>query len=836
MSSPPNLPLNRPRQNQLFTDQDLPANLEAWEVAASTDLLIADVVFNRPLTTIYQYLVPEGLRELIGPGQRVQAPFGRGSQGLIGYCVALGSVPPAGRTLKSIESVLDREALVDGQMLELTKWIADRYLCGWGQVLETVIPKGVKSNAGTREITFFELSPSLRNTLGLTATTRESNPAEGAEQNLSSPSMPGPITPSAETPTSVSSNRPLPSKEMASPGPAPGQLAAALDALKLRAKQRVIIEVLCASNRPLAVDELAAAAQCGISPIQTLREKGLITSLRERVLTPPTVGPIEAHRELILNPDQTRAVNSIVDVVRSGEHRTLLLHGVTGSGKTEVYIRAIEEIVSYGRQAIMLVPEISLTPQTIRRFRSRFDSVSVLHSHLTDAERHGHWKQIASGSVQVVVGARSAVFAPTPHLGMIVIDEEHETSFKQDNTPRYHAREVARYRAELEKVPLVLGSATPTLESWQRALEGLDTLVSLPTRVEDLPLPPVVIVDTRNDPAIGKGAAIGRALFQGMNQALNDGGQVILFLNVRGYSSVIWCRGCGKGVKCPDCDITLTWHKERAIALCHCCNFSTKPPGACPECQRPGLAYLGLGTERLESEVKARFSSFQCLRMDSDTMQKRGAHDVALEKFRHGEVQILLGTQMIAKGLDFPNVTLVGVIDADTLLHQPDLRSAERTFQLIAQVAGRTGRSARGGRVLVQTASPTQYAILCAAEHNYLGFASQELTHRKSLKVPPYSHMARIIIRGIHEAEVSDYAAKISELIRTAAKELQADLRILGPAPCIVTRLKANFRYHLQLTSPDLLSLRAVWLQAVPLFPHHPHVEFQVDVEPLNFR
>ncbi|RLS77461.1 MAG: primosomal protein N', partial [Planctomycetota bacterium] len=411
--------------------------------------------------------------------------------------------------------------------------------------METVIPKGVKSNAGTREITFFELSPSLRNTLGLTAPTPESNPAEGAEPNLSATSISGPITRSDETPTSVDSKRHSSSKEIVSPGPASGQLAAALDALKLRAKQRVVIEVLCASNRPLAVDELAAAAQCGLSPIQTLRDKGFITSLRERVLTPPTVGPIEAHRELILNPDQTRAVNSIVDVVRSGEHRTLLLHGVTGSGKTEVYIRAIEEIVSYGRQAIMLVPEISLTPQTIRRFRSRFASVSVLHSHLTDAERHGHWKQIASGSVQVVVGARSAVFAPTPHLGMIVIDEEHETSFKQDNTPRYHAREVARYRAELEKVPLVLGSATPTLESWQRAIEGLDTLVSLPKRVEDLPLPPVVIVDTRNDPAIGKGAAIGRALFQGMNQALNDGGQVILFLNVRGYSSVIWCRGCG---------------------------------------------------------------------------------------------------------------------------------------------------------------------------------------------------------------------------------------------------------------------------------------------------
>ena len=569
-----------------------------------------------------------------------------------------------------------------------------------------------------------------------------------------------------------------------------------------------MIAVLIAANRPMAVDELSAAAGCGVSPIQSLREKNLIVPQRERVLSQPQMGAIEAHREIVLNDDQTRAVTSILDVVRAREHRTLLLHGVTGSGKTEVYIRAIQEIVSYGRQAIMLVPEISLTPQTIRRFRSRFSSVAVLHSHLTDAERHAHWKQIASGNVQVVVGARSAVFAPTPHLGMIVIDEEHETSFKQDNTPRYHAREVARQRALLERVPLILGSATPTLESWQRVIDGHDTLVSMPKRVENLPLPPVVLVDTRNDPAIGKGAAIGRAMFQAMNVALKEKGQVILFLNVRGYSPVLWCRGCGQGVKCPDCDVTLTWHKEKAVALCHSCNFSMKPPSVCPNCGRPGLAYLGLGTERLENEVRTRFEGYKCLRMDSDTMQKRGSHDEALEKFRHGEVQILLGTQMIAKGLDFPNVTLVGVIDADTLLHQPDLRSAERTFQLIAQVAGRTGRSERGGRVLVQTASPAQYAILRAAEHDYLGFAIEELSHRKALKVPPFTHVARIILRGPDEKSVREYATKVGELTQASVKELGIDVRILGPAPCLVTRLKANFRYHLQMTSPRFVTCR----------------------------
>lgn len=777
--------------------------------------MVADVVFNRPLTTVYQYLVPEGLREMIGPGRRIQAPFGRGSKPTLGYCVDIQHTVPAGRALKTLEAVLDREPLIDDRMLSLTRWIADRYLCGWGQVLETVIPKGVKNNAGTRDVTFFTLDATFHQQLEAAAF-QASNQHDPVKDSL--------VTPSTKT------------KRRKQSKPATTGIPAIFDSLKLPAKQRAVIEVLLAASEPVAVDELASTAMCGTSPIQSLREKKLILPVRERVLTVPKTGAVEAHRNLVLNDDQQRAVNAILDVLRAGQHRTLLLHGVTGSGKTEVYIRAIQEIVSYGRQAIVLVPEISLTPQTIRRFRSRFPNVAVLHSHLTDAERHAHWKQIASGNMQVVVGARSAVFAPTRHLGMIIIDEEHETSFKQDSTPRYHAREVARYRAELESVPLILGSATPTLESWKRVIDGHDTLVSMPKRVESLPLPPVVIVDTRNDPAIGKGAAIGRALFQAMNLALKDRGQVILFLNVRGYSPVLWCRGCGQGVMCPHCDVTLTWHKERGIALCHSCNYSMKPPSACPQCGRPGLVYLGLGTERLENEVKTRFEDYRCLRMDSDTMRQRGSHDEALEKFRHGEVQILLGTQMIAKGLDFPNVTLVGVIDADTLLHQPDLRSAERTFQLISQVAGRTGRSVRGGRVLVQTASPTQYSIVHAANHDYLGFANQELSHRQALKVPPFTHLARIVLRGPVETEVREYAKRISEILKKSVKELNADVRILGPAPCLIPKLKANFRYNLQVASSELAPLHNVWQLAATGFPSHSTVEFQVDVDPLNFR
>ncbi|MEK6260037.1 MAG: primosomal protein N' [Planctomycetota bacterium] len=761
------------RQTSLFSEADLPPNPLSWEVAAEADRLLAEVVFNRPLTTIYHYLVPNDLREMIGPGRRVQVPFGRGNQSINGFCVGLSTQIPTGKALKTITAVLDREALIDARMLELTRWIADRYLCGWGQVLESIIPAGVKSKAGTREVTFFQLTAGMKNER---------------------------------------------------------------EALKLPAKQRAVIDALMTAATPMRVDELSEAAQCGVAPIHALRDKGLIVALRERVLSAPVMPVPELHREITLNPDQQRAVDTILTAVRAAEHRTLLLHGVTGSGKTEVYIRAIEEIVSYGRQAIVLVPEISLTPQTIRRFASRFPSVAVLHSHLTDAERHGHWKQIASGAVQVVVGARSAVFAPTPHLGLIVIDEEHETSFKQDSTPRYHAREVARRRAELERVPLILGSATPTLESFLKVLRKEDILLSMPKRVERLPLPPVVVVDVRNDPAIQKGSAIGRALFTSMQTALKGGGQIILFLNVRGFSPVLWCRGCGEGVKCPDCDITLTWHKARAVALCHSCDRSAPLPSVCPKCGKPGLLNLGIGTERLEQEVRARFPDVKCLRMDSDTMSQRGSHDVALEQFRHGHVQILLGTQMIAKGLDFPNVTLVGVIDADTLLHQPDIRSMERTFQLIAQVAGRTGRSAKGGRVLVQTSSPDQPAILRAAAHDFVGFATDELRHRQALKVPPFSNLGRVILRGPDEKEVKAYADKVGELLRAGAKELSLEVRILGPVPCLITRLKANYRYHLQLTTPELSSLQRLWLHAAPQFPSHPGVEYVVDVDPLNLR
>ena len=406
-----------PKQRNLFAAEPLEPELKPWDRAAAADLWVARVVVNRPLDTPFDYLVSDALRERLKPGMRVRVPFGHGQQRLIGYCVEAGPFsdligperfkngqPPK---LKPIEAVLDREPLLSPRMLELTRWIAERYLCGWGQVLDSVVPAGVKKMAGTREILFLV-------------------PAAGVVETL--------------------------------------------EERKLGAKQKAAMEVLCAAGRPLRIDELAESADCGVGVISSLREKKLVDAIVQRTdAFDIDFAPMTRQPDLQLNAEQHAALDAILAELRAARHRTILLRGVTGSGKTEVYIQAIREVVSYGRQAIVLVPEISLTPQTIRRFRSRFESVAVLHSHLSDSERHWHWQRIASGEVQVIVGARSAVFAPTPHLGLIVIDEEHETSFKQEETPRYHARDVARERARLEGIPLLLGTATPTLESWWRA-------------------------------------------------------------------------------------------------------------------------------------------------------------------------------------------------------------------------------------------------------------------------------------------------------------------------------------------------------------------------------
>jgi len=737
----------------------------------------AEVIFNRPLPRPFSYAVPEHLVGRLQPGQRVLVPLGRGNRPALGYCVGIGETPPE-RTVKPILHLVDEEPLLTPALLKLTHWMAGYYLCPWGQVLEAIVPAGARGRAGTRERVFLKAA-----TL-------------------------------AELPV------PLP---------------------KLTARQRDALDRLRLEPRPVELKEWAERIGCTTGVLLGLVKKGLAKRFKQRVEQAlPAVAETPTEEPLRLNEDQQVVHSALADALARGGFQPFLLHGVTGSGKTEIYLQAIEQCVHSGREALVLVPEISLTPQTISRFRGRFPRVAVLHSHLSDAERGSYWRQIVAGQVQVVVGARSAIFAPTRKLGLIVVDEEHESSFKQETTPRYQARDLAVLRAQLEGIPIVLGSATPSLESWHNAQRGRYRLLSLPRRVLERPLPEVHLVDLRHEPASrGRWRAISPSLERAMRAALDAGGQVILLLNRRGFSTFLCCPSCGEVVKCRFCEVTLTHHKDRDLLLCHYCGYETPPPERCPRCGLSQIKYLGQGTEKLEAEIAQKFPGVPALRMDSDSMRGSGAHARAFEAFRKGEVRILLGTQMIAKGLDFPNVTLVGVINADLALHLPDFRSAERTFQLLAQVAGRTGRGPAGGKVLVQTFNPEHPCIHLAARHDFVAFAAAELQQRQEHGYPPFARLARVILRGKDPSATAAHADKLAEAF-TKALPLPGEpppmVRVLGPVEAPLLKLKGYYRFHFQMQSNSSQALHQLLSAVLPSCPAPRGIEVTVDVDPWSMQ
>ncbi|KPK60775.1 MAG: primosomal protein N', partial [Planctomycetes bacterium SM23_32] len=512
----------------------------------------------------------------------------------------------------------------------------------------------------------------------------------------------------------------------------------------------------------------------------------------------------------------------------------VLLQGITSSGKTEVYLQCIGELVGTGKQAIVLVPEISLTPQTVRHFGSRFERLAVLHSRLTEAERRSQWQRIRRGEADVVIGARSAIFAPVPSLGLLVIDEEHENSFKQDSTPRYHARDTGIMRAKLDDALVVLGSATPSLESYHNSLIGKYTRLVLTRRIGGHPLPPVETVDMRREWGQGRRPrVISRRLEACMRASLERGEQVILFLNRRGFSPFIHCPRCGYVLKCPRCDITLNYHQRINAVTCHYCGLQERPPTECPECGLGGIRFGGTGTERIEAVVRELFPEIGAIRMDSDTTRARRAHEQKLGAFREGAAQILIGTQMIAKGLDFPTVTTVGVVNADVALHVPDFRSRERTFQLLAQVAGRTGRGPAGGRVIVQTFMPEDASIRAAVGHDYEAFARTELPLRRELRYPPFGRMARVICRGRRLERVQRFAADLGQALRSIAAEQADGVQVLGPAPAPVAQIKRMHRVHLMIKGPDSRAVQCALDGARNLLKGPSGVLVVVDVDPV---
>ena len=533
-----------------------------------------------------------------------------------------------------------------------------------------------------------------------------------------------------------------------------------------------------------------------------------------------------------LMEEQSRALRSVIESVDKHEHKTYLLHGITSSGKTEVYLQAIDHILKAGAQAIMLVPEISLTPQTIERFSSRFgDHVAVIHSRLTAARKFLEWKRIKDGKANIVVGARSAIFAPVRNLGLIIIDEEHETSYKQDDVPRYHARDVAEERAKLNNCPLILGSATPSLESYYKAKTGEYRLIRLTKRVDERLLPKVKIVDMRMELATRRRITIfSKVLLDAVANTLRCGKQAIVFLNRRGFSTFVNCKKCGLVVKCKRCDTVMVYHFDEKKLICHYCNYTAKPPEICPNCKSDYIKYQGLGTEKVESEISHSFPHARIARMDSDTTVKRGSHDRILGEFKSGKINLLVGTQMIAKGLDFPQVTLVGVVSADVSLNIPDFRASERTFNLLTQVGGRAGRGEDGGEVVIQTYTPGHYAILAAAKHDYEKFYHEEIVHRKELLFPPFINLTKVTVRARND----DLAARTAEELREAIKCEGPEMLIAGPSPAPITRMRGYYRYNIMLKNKERLEACALLKKVLGIFRKPHGVLIAVDVDPVQ--
>jgi primosomal protein N' (replication factor Y) len=751
---------DRTSQRELFEDRPRWAEDDAVRGTIATVVLPDGV--DRPL----DYLVPESLAALVEPGRRVRVPLGRSNRERLAYCVAVreGELPQT--PLKPVGGVEDDKPLLSPRMLELTKWMADRWLARWGEVLEAVLPSGVRLRTRVR------------------------------------------TTPLLVAPGAAPARRPTPPQA----------------------------RVLAAATEPKTADDLARASNASRAVIARMVRLGLLAEAG--VVEQPRAGRgvererIRHDRPAELSAAQAAALGAIRGAMTEARHETIVLFGVTGSGKTEVYLQAVEETVAYGRQAIVLVPEISLTPQTCDRFRARFGAVAVLHSHLTPTERHAQWREIAAGRVNVIVGARSAIFAPTPRLGLIVIDEEHESSFKQGTAPRYHARDVAEWIARRERVPLVLGSATPALETFARCLQGEWTMCRLADRVGGSQLPAVITVDLRDRGARSRGV-ISPRLAAGVRWALDAGGQVMLLLNRRGFATHVQCGACGHTVRCPQCDLALTLHQPGDRGICHGCGLVNRLPGACPECGAPGLVQRGTGTQRLEEQVRRSFPDAAVARMDTDTMRARGSHERTLDAFRNRQIDILVGTQMIAKGLDFPTVMLVGVVNADAALHLADFRAAERTCQLVTQVAGRSGRGPLGGRVVVQTSSPDHPAIRAAAAHDYEAFVRSELPIREALLYPPFGHVVRLVVRSLDERAAQAWAGHLADRLREAAAGL-ASVRVLGPAPAPITRLRERYRWHVQVHGADGEVLRDLVRRATATARTPENVAWIVDVDPVE--
>ena len=797
----------------------------------------------------FDYVVPPEWEQWIEPGCRVGVPFGpRVVQGFVIELREDSEIDP-GR-LRPISQLLDAEPPLTPELIELGLWMSETYMCHAVTALQAMIPGALKARyerivspapeAGAAQLTEDERAVfedvRARGSVALEALIRRHPGREAAIKAL----LKGGVLCERQT---VADRLKPKMAQTVEPAADAAALRGALERLPERSvRQNAVLAFFIERPEPVPMAELTAALGVGSETVKALAKKGLLKIGMTEIGRDPYGGRQFARTSpLPLTEDQRRVFAPIAESLKERRHREFLLHGVTGSGKTEIYLQAIDICLRQGREAIVLVPEIALTPQMVDRFKGRFgDLVAVLHSRLSQGERYDEWRKIQRGSVRVVIGARSAIFAPFTDLGLIVIDEEHESSYKQDESPKYHARDVASRRAARHHATLVLGSATPSMESYRAALAARPALelLSLPARVGGRPLPEVNIVDMRNELRSGNRSMFSRPLRAALTERLSRGEQTVMLLNRRGYATFVLCRSCGHTACCPHCDIALTYHLRAGLLRCHYCGHAERHPECCPSCGSPHIRHFGTGTQRVEEELIREFPGIRVIRMDVDTTAGKGAHEKWLTMFKNGEADVLLGTQMVAKGLDFPNVTLVGVIAADSVLHLPDFRAAERTFQLLTQVAGRAGRHRLPGEVIIQTYNPGHYSIDFARRHDYAGFARTELEHRARLGYPPFSRIVLMTLSHEERALPLQAGEALVRAIgaRAAAAGLGQDrFDVLGPVPAPIPRVKDRYRFQCMVKyrgNAEAARLLREALEDVAARAEKDNIQISVDVDP----
>ncbi len=717
---------------------------------------IIEVAIPVPLDRTFHYRVPPAQCHRALAGHRVYVPFGH--RKLTGYILGPAvSAPVDG--LKDIIEVLDSDPLWTSNELDFFRWISSYYLHPLAEVLKTALPSGINQKSRAA--------------------------ANGQEETI------------------VGGNK-IKHEKFYLP------LNCFDSDRKPGSKAQEVLDVIREVGEIPGADIRRRFGQC-TPQLKRLLELGLI-GMEEREVYRDPFGEEQLERDTPrrLNDHQFQALHTLSRSIDNRSFSPFLLHGVTGSGKTEVYLQAISHVLERGDNALVLVPEISLTPQLVRRFRARFGGgIAILHSALSDGERYDEWRRIRRGLARIVIGARSAVFAPLEKIGIIVVDEEHEASFKQGDGLRYNARDLSLVRGRMENAVVLLGSATPLITSQYAVEQGKLTLLSLPERVEGRPLPTVSVVHMQ-----GIKTAISPTMAQALESTLAAGEQSLVFLNRRGYATFLVCADCGEPLTCPNCSVTLTFHRQRRQSICHYCDYAVPAPGVCPACGSMEMKDLGAGTERVESDLKELLPSAAIVRMDSDTTSGKGSHNRLLNRMADGSADILIGTQMIAKGHDFPGVTLVGVVNAEASLNMPDFRSAERTFQVLSQVIGRAGRGELPGRVIVQAMNPDHYALSCAIEHDWAGFYQQELEFRREAGYPPFAFLAALALSGTAEKAVEQQADTTAQLLSHLKRDLKLRIEILGPAPAPLYRLRGRFRRQILLKAPsrnDLRQLITAW-------------------------